>query len=306
MTQRRLPKRSPLRKDDLAISFAMTTSIDVDAYFRRIGYRGSRAATLETLQAIHLGHTTAIAYENLNPLLGRPVRLDSISLQKKLIHDGRGGYCFEHNLLFSHVLRALGFSVTGLAARVLWERPEDIITGRGHMLIRVEIENRFYLVDAGFGGSTPTGPLRFEPELEQSTPHEPFRLIEFGQGFKVQCKIAREWKTLYRFDLQEAFPPDYEIANYYLSTHPDSFFLNCLLVARAATNCRYVLYNDQFGVHHLNGTTERRVLKDPKEMREMLETNFLLNLSEIPDLDIALNRILAISAPPNTDRESER
>ena len=49
-----------------------------------------------------------IAFENLDPLLKRPVKLDAASLEAKLVKGGRGGYCFEQNLLFGHVLRALG------------------------------------------------------------------------------------------------------------------------------------------------------------------------------------------------------
>ncbi|MGH7212548.1 MAG: arylamine N-acetyltransferase family protein, partial [Acetobacteraceae bacterium] len=108
---------------------------DVDAYFRRIGYSGDRTHSLETLRAIHLRHAEAIAFENLDPLMRRTPRLDLVSLQEKLMRDGRGGWCFEQNLLFSHMLRALGFRVRCLSARVLWGQPEDAITARSHMLM---------------------------------------------------------------------------------------------------------------------------------------------------------------------------
>ena len=71
--------------------------IDLDAYFRRIGYDGPRDASLETLRELHRLHPQAIPFENLDPLLGRPVNLDPASLQAKLVEGGRGGYCFEQN-----------------------------------------------------------------------------------------------------------------------------------------------------------------------------------------------------------------
>jgi N-hydroxyarylamine O-acetyltransferase len=271
----------------------MTQSIDLNAYFRRIGYAGAREATLDTLAALQLRHVQAIAFENLNPLLGWPVRLDPASLERKLVHDGRGGYCYEQNLLFGHVLRALGFRVTGLAARVLWTfHPEDAITARSHQLLRVELEDGPYLVDVGFGGQTLTGPLRLEPDLEQATPHESFRVVTAGDGFKMQCMIGAQWKTLYRFDLQEVFEPDYKILNYYASTHPDSLFVNSLLVARPATDRRYALFNNRLAVHHLGGLTERRVLETVAEVRETLESAFLLRLPHGPELDRAIARLL--------------
>jgi N-hydroxyarylamine O-acetyltransferase len=98
---------------------AESARIDLDAYFERIGYAGERTPTLDTLRGIQACHPAAIAFENLNPLLGWPVRLDARSLQQKLVVDRRGGYCFEHNLLLGHVLNAVGFSVSGLAARIL-------------------------------------------------------------------------------------------------------------------------------------------------------------------------------------------
>ena len=72
----------------------MTETFDLDSYFARIGYDGPRTPTLETLRAIQLLHPQAIAFENLNPLLRIPVRLDIASLQEKLIRSRRGGYCF--------------------------------------------------------------------------------------------------------------------------------------------------------------------------------------------------------------------
>jgi N-hydroxyarylamine O-acetyltransferase len=253
---------------------------------------------------LQLDHAQAIAFENLNPLLGWPVHLDAASLERKLVDEGRGGYCYEQNLLFAHALRALGFRVTGLAARVLWTYPEDAITARTHKLLRVDLEDDPYIVDVGFGGQTLTGPLRLEPELLQTTPHEPFRLVAADDGFKMQCRIGADWKTLYRFDLQELFQPDYEIFNYYLCTHPDSLFINNLVVARPAAGRRYTLFNDQFAVHHLEGPTERRALETVAEVRETLEDVFQLKVADAPDLDRAIARLLQTPGSAATQRSA--
>ena len=91
-------------------------SIGLDAYFARLGYAGSRAPTLETLHAISARHVAAIPFENLDVLLGRPIRLDPASLQQKLLREKRGGYCFEQNNLLLLVLRALGYHVVALGS----------------------------------------------------------------------------------------------------------------------------------------------------------------------------------------------
>lgn len=271
----------------------MTTMIDLDAYFERIGYTGERAATLDVLRAVHARHTETIPFENLNPLLHLPVLLDAPSLEKKLVRSGRGGYCYEQNLLLRRVLEELGFRVAGLAARVLWNVPEGTIRGRTHALLRVEIDGASFLADAGFGGHTLTGPIRLEPNVEQSTPHEPYRLLQTSREFLMQSRIHGEWRSLYQFDLQEQNQVDYEIANWYVSTHPSSHFVHDLMAGRAAPGLRYTLHNNEAAVHRLDGTTERRILADAAELREALEDVFLLTLPEAPELDALLTRLTA-------------
>ena len=183
-------------------------AIDLNAYFQRIGYSGECSPTLEALQAIHQHHAQAIAFENLNSFLKQPVLLDATSLQQKLIYEGRGGYCFEQNLLFRSALSAVGFQVTNLAARVLWNLPKGTITPRAHMLLQVNIDAQKYIADVGFGGLTLSAPLSLTPDIEQSTPHEPFRLIVVDHSYIMQAYIGQEWKSLYCFDLQEQQLPD--------------------------------------------------------------------------------------------------
>jgi N-hydroxyarylamine O-acetyltransferase len=266
--------------------------IDVDAYFRRIGYNGSHNPTLETLRTLQLLHTQTIPFESFNPLLGIPVLLDIDSLQQKMVQRGRGGYCFEHNLLLSHVLKALGFRVRGLAARVLWNVPDGTVKAISHMLLKVEIDREWYLVDVGFGGLTPTGPLRLELNTEQTTPHELFRLIESDEELVLQASVQNQWKPLYRFTLREHLLPDYEMFSWYLCTHPQSFFLTSLSAARPFPNGRYALRNTVLTTHHLGGESEQRELTSVAEFRTVLEENFRLTLPETPDLEKTLQRLI--------------
>ncbi len=273
------------------------TRIDLDAYFQRIDYDGERTPTLATLRAIHVRHATMIPFENLTPLLRQPVRLDLASLQDKLIHHGRGGYCFEQNLLLRAVLLALGFQVSGLAARVRWNVPDEVITARGHMLLRVALDGQAYLADVGFGGLTLTAPLALIPDREQPTPHEPFRIIADDDGYLMQAQIGPIWKSLYRFDLQEQHLPDYEVTSWYLSNHPGSHFVTGLMAARPDADRRYALRNNQLAIHHLHGDTERRILTTVAELRATLQDAFRITLPQTPDLDPALQRLVEQSAP---------
>jgi N-hydroxyarylamine O-acetyltransferase len=273
----------------------MQAVFDLDRYLERIGYAGSTTATLETLQSIHLKHAQTIPFENLNPLLRWPVRLDAASLQRKLVHEHRGGYCFEHNLLLSHALTTLGFEVTGLSARVLWGAP-DRVGPRDHMLLLVDLDDAAYVADAGFGGMTPTAPLRLRPDEEQATPHEPFRLIRKADTFVLETKLADSWRPLYAFDLQPQLLPDYEVANWYTSSHPDSHFLTTLVAARAGVDCRYALRNGELTIHHAGGRTERHRLTTVSELKNALVDRFGVAVPEVPELYAAFERLLGRSA----------
>lgn len=274
----------------------MASGFDLDAYLERIGHSGPRSATLDTLASIHLAHAQAIPFENLNPLLRWPVRLDVRALQQKLVHDGRGGYCFEQNLLLSHALTALGFEVTGLAARVLWNAPAGAVTARAHMLLLIDLDDRAYIADVGFGGLTPTAPLRLVENIEQATPHETFRLTRKGGSFLLQAGVGGAWTALYCFDLQEQLLPDYEVANWYLSNHPESHFVTGLVAARPGADRRFTLRNNELTVRHLDGDTERRHLTTTAQMRDALERVFQLRLPETPELRAALERLATRAA----------
>ena len=266
------------------------TGFDLSAYFTRIGYGGPRAPTLETLRALQLLHPQAIAFENLDPLLGRSPRLDIDSLQQKLVGSRRGGYCFEHNTLFGHVLRALGFRVTGLGGRVVWNRPDDTPPPRSHMILRVTLDEGIYLVDVGFGLS-PTGPLLFEPGPEQQTPHEPFRLLKDGETYTLQAKLIGKWQSLYQFDLQPQQPIDYEVANHYVSTWPTSHFVTSLIAARAAPDRRYGLRGSQLSIRPLTGEAEQRTLTSAVEIRAALGDLFAIDVPEPARFDDTLARL---------------
>jgi N-hydroxyarylamine O-acetyltransferase len=266
--------------------------LDLDAYFQRIGHTGTRVPTLATLRALQARHTLAIPFENLDTLAGRPVRLDLESLQGKLVQARRGGYCFEQNTLFREVLAALGFDVTALSARVVWERPAEEVRPRTHMLLLVKLGEGEYLTDVGFGGLTPTAPLRLESDVEQLTPHETFRVIRFERDFAVQARVRGEWKPLYRFDLQAQAPVDIELLNFYVSGHPDSPMLGRLLAARAAADRRLGLRNGTLSVYHLNGAQEQRQLTSVGALREALAAAFGIEVPQGPELDLTLGRLL--------------
>lgn len=255
--------------------------IDLAAYLARIGYDGPLAPTLETLKGLHYAQALSIPFENVDVLAKRPINLDLVSLQKKLVTDRRGGYCFEVNALFAAVLRELGFDVTTLIGRVRWMAPEEVDTARSHMLMRVELPEGPFLADVGFGGLTMTGPIRFETGVEQQTPHEPRRLLTHEDGFELQAKIAGDWVSIYRFTLEPHRQTDYEVASWYTSTHPSSIFVQFLIAGLPQEGKWLSLFNREFKIRQLEGgAVETRILDSADEIAEVLETYFGIPVSE--------------------------
>jgi N-hydroxyarylamine O-acetyltransferase len=271
--------------------------VRLEEYFRRVGYEGEAAATLETLRDLHRLHAQAIPFENLSPFLGEPVKLDLESLEDKLVGAKRGGWCFEQNLFFSHVLRAIGFDVKTLAARVRWNVPPGVTTARSHMLMLVAIGGERFIADVGFGGLTLTAPLRLAVDVEQPTMHEFHRLAASGGAFVLEAKIAGEWQELYVFDLHEQLQADYEVSNWYLAHFPQSQFVTGILAARADPDRRHTLRNTRYSIHHASGETERRHLGSVAELKAVLQGPFRIPLPAHPDLDTRLQKVIDENPP---------
>jgi N-hydroxyarylamine O-acetyltransferase len=262
----------------------ISAATSLEAYLARIGYAGPRAPTLTTLRGIVAAHATSIPFENIDVLLGRGASLTEDALAEKLVTRQRGGYCFEHNTLLMRALAALGFAVEGLGARVLWGRADPSPGPRTHMLLRVTLAEGVYLADVGFGGGTLTAPIRFVAGIEQETPHERHRLVHRGDEIELQAQLDGDWTPLYHAATAAQSPIDYEVGNWFTSTHPNSLFVNNLLCARPAPDCRYALLNDRFTIRRGGAMPERRVLENADALSEVLARDFHL---PIPAADVA-------------------
>jgi N-hydroxyarylamine O-acetyltransferase len=235
--------------------------VDLDAYFARIGYSGPREPTLAVLRELQALHPATIAFEAIDCILDRGVDISPEAVDAKLIHGRRGGYCFEQNSLFCRVLTALGFEVEGLAARVRWNMPEDApIQPRTHHVLKVRVEDSDWLADVGFGGCALSAPLKFEPHVEQATEHDLYRLTP-RQG-EPRLEVLREpgWVPAYDISLTPCAPRDYEMANWFTSTHPTSHFRKNLLAARTTPKARYGLLFNTLVTRPVGGEATRETL----------------------------------------------
>ncbi|WP_284309975.1 arylamine N-acetyltransferase family protein [Labrys miyagiensis] len=253
---------------------------DKNAWLRRIGHTGSCAPTLETLQALILEHSTAISYESIDVLLGRPPKLDLASLQQKLVAGGRGGYCFEQNLLFRAGLRSLGFNVTSLQARVVRGLAIDAPRPALHIVLRVDLPEGPFLADVGFGNLAPTAPLVLCPDIEQETPHETMRFVQMGEELTLQSKLGATWEHIYRVVSLPRVDAEYEICNWFTASHPDSPYRSNLIAARPGPDrTRITLFNARLTIRHVTGEADRRILRGVLEYYSVISETFGISLS---------------------------
>jgi N-hydroxyarylamine O-acetyltransferase len=218
----------------------MAIALDLEAYFHRVGLISRPAADLASLRTLHCAHATTIPFENLDVQMGLPIRLDLASLQDKLVRRRRGGYCFEQNSLFLAVLEALGFKAIPCEARVRLGALE--VLPRTHMLLIATLQDGPWLCDVGFGGEGLLHPVKMDGQ-----PHAQFqntyRVGDEGGLCVLQSYRQGAWEDLYAFMPEPRFPVDFELANHYTSTHPESRFLKTLTAQLAGPEVRRILRN---------------------------------------------------------------
>ncbi|MBQ5947511.1 arylamine N-acetyltransferase [Massilia sp. ST3] len=265
--------------------------IDLSCYFDLIGYRHEGKPGIAALKALQLRHTHTLPFENLNPLTGLPVRLDIPALLDKFT-QGRGGYCYEHNLMFGHALASLGFATRPLVARVRLNVPQEVITPRTHMLVLVEAEGETWIADTGFGRATLTAPLRLAPGLAQSTPHGEYRVMDDPAGYRLEARLTGDWEPLYIFEMAPAYQPDFEMSNWYVSTNPASHFTRDLVAVRTTAGGRHVINNTRYSFYGLDGAPSTRQLESVDEIVGLLETEFGIVTAGVPGLRARLGGIV--------------
>ena len=204
----------------------LAAMLDLDAYLERIGLDGR-----PSIAQVHRAHLTSIPFENLDPHQGLPVSLEVEDLERKLVSERRGGYCFEQNLLLKAALEALGAEVEPMLARVRRGAPPGTIRPRSHLVLRVSYRGASWLADAGFGSGALLEPVPFGPVDVHEQSGWRFRVVEEGPELVLQSIDGEEWMDLYAFSPTPVPLIDIETSNWFVSTHPNSMFVTGLLVS---------------------------------------------------------------------------
>jgi N-hydroxyarylamine O-acetyltransferase len=249
------------------------STFDLDAYLERIGLSGR-----PSLAEVHHAHSTAIPFENIDPYLGVPVSLATEDLERKLVRERRGGYCFEQNLLLAAAMGAMGAEVELYLGRVRVGAAPGVVRPRGHLVLMVSSEGARWHADVGFGRGTPFHPLPFGPGGEHEQLGWRYRIVEDGPELVLQSFEAGQWLDLYAFPAQPVPPIDVETINWWVCTHPRSPFVTGLLVGLQGSDGVRSLLSDWEGLTlgESSPTTSSFAPVQPHEVGELLASRFSL------------------------------
>jgi N-hydroxyarylamine O-acetyltransferase len=249
--------------------------MDLAAYGERIGLPIPSRVDLATLRRLQQAHQSAIPFENLDVQLGRRVSLDPADLEAKLIRSRRGGYCFEQNTVFAHVLRACGVPVITREARV--RSGATATLPRTHMTLRVALGGADWLCDVGFGAYGPIHPVPMsgEPVAQGAWT---YRVADEGPLDVLQWWRNGVWEDLYAVEPGERLAVDYEMANWYTSTFPSSRFVLTLTAQRATWDVRYTLRNLIYTEDHGEASYTREIRR--AELVPLLRQTFGLDVAD--------------------------
>jgi N-hydroxyarylamine O-acetyltransferase len=251
----------------------------LEAYLSRIGWTGPVGATPEMLIALHRRHTFTFPFENLDPFSGIPVSLDPSALVEKMIHRGRGGYCFEQNGLILLALQSIGFHTRSLMARV--QISEGNYSIRSHQITLVNFDGVQWIADVGFGGNGLIEAIPFELECEFDQHLDRYRILaDETYGYRLEHKLPSRWRTLYAFPLDPYLPADYAAINYFICRSPDSMFVKTPICVCTTPTERRLIVANQLKIRTSAGTTLASTLETSAQFRAALAGHLGISLPD--------------------------
>ena len=247
----------------------LTSFFDDTEYRQRIHHSEDISATESSLEALHRAQVFTLPFENLDIHLGRGIQVDPEVIYNKVIKQPRGGYCFELNGLLLQALTHYGFKARALLARV---HISGIPSGRTHQITLVELNDKQWIADVGFGAASLHAPLPFELNRDDKQDGQEYRLKAVEPwGNMLQLKVKDDWMDLYSFDLEHVCQSDIATGNHYTSTSPDVHFTQIRIASLVNPTGRRSLSGHTLTSVKDGETTQTELPQGPGYMNELKE-----------------------------------
>lgn len=249
------------------------SKIDVGAYLKRIGV-DQKEASLSYLRELQKAHLHSVPFENLDIHYRSKIVLDYKRIFEKVVNRGRGGFCYELNGLFYHLLYHLGFDCHVISARVWSAEKGEFGKPYDHMTIVVELDGDQWLVDVGFGDG-PTSPIKIKTNLVQMDYTRYWR-IDTDPDENLILKVSKDtsyYESKYIFTLQERQLIQFMEMCEYHQTSPESPFTQKKLISQFTPNGRVTLTDRALKIFDKGEMTESGIMNED-EFLSKLEQHF--------------------------------
>ncbi|QSE98671.1 arylamine N-acetyltransferase family protein [Fulvivirga lutea] len=199
-------------------------SLSKTAYLDRLGCSEPTQTTFHYLKKLVLAHLLSIPFENLDIHDKIPITLNIDNIYNKIVARKRGGFCYELNGLFFHLLKSVGYDVRMISARVYGE-DGSLSPEYDHLALLVTINDTSYLTDVGFGEFAII-PLTINTEREQYDGRKYYRVIkELNGRYLVMHKDKNKWVYDYNFNLKPRSLDEFNQMCEFHQTNSESHFM---------------------------------------------------------------------------------
>jgi len=252
--------------------------MDIQLYLDRINYKSQISISQEVLFELQTAHLLSIPFENLDIHYNNKIKLDIASIYKKVVLNRRGGFCYELNGLFYHLLKYIGFDVKMVSGRV-YSKDGTYGAEYDHLAIVADIKGKSYLVDVGFGKFS-YKPLEILLGVNLSDEFGLFR-FDMAHADYLRINLVENGNLLpqYVFRVKEREFLEFAGMCEFHQTSKESHFTSKKVISIITKNGRKTLNNNQIKI--TDGDTERTI--------EFDEEQFEFHLKEYFDIEIKGN-----------------
>ncbi|RZM80126.1 arylamine N-acetyltransferase [Pseudoalteromonas rubra] len=233
-------------------------------------------ASLAQLREIQEKHLELYSFSSISALGAEIISLQEEALLERLVHRKKGGYCFEQNKLAYLALEYLGYEVQPLLAKVLLNGQED--NARTHRITLVKLEGESYLFDVGFGSKSPKAPLCVSQSGTIAVGNYQYKVTRTESDVRIEL-FQPEQVCLYSVSLTPVTEKDFDVVHFYSHQHPESNFVNNLVLSRVVSGQRFTLRNLVYReLHEASQFSTVVEVTSAQQLLSLIRQKFLLNV----------------------------
>jgi len=249
----------------------------IQPYLKRINFKKLVDTSLNTLFELQKAHIKNVPFENLDIHYNKEIKLDVDTIYRKIVHNKRGGFCYELNGLFYSLLKTIGFNVKMISAKV--HKKNDIYGKEfDHLATIARVNNQDYLVDVGFGKFA-FEPLVMKMNVLLTDDFGKFQFNKFDENyFKINELVDGKLIPQYIFKTIPRKLSNFEAMCTFHQTSSESHF-TAKKVITIFTGKERVTLNDNLLKITTNGKVDELHFKETKKFNELLKKYFNIEMA---------------------------